>query len=67
MKDTLEKRLVELALHTLNVLETHHNWNAHTVYAIADKSAHLGLSRNDGFFKSIVSESATNNTKGGAL
>lgn len=51
-----QHRLIQFAIGTLKVLETHIDWNAHTVYAIADLSSHLNLSREDVYLKSLATE-----------
>lgn len=56
----MQKRLIQFAIHTLNVLGSDRDWNSDTINAIYYGAAELklGTSDDNGFFKSLVTKSA---------
>jgi excisionase family DNA binding protein len=60
MTADMQKRLIQFAIHTLNVLGSDRDWNSDTINAIYYGAAELklGTSDDNGFFKSLVTKSA---------
>ena len=58
MKEDLQKRLIQFALNTLQVLESDSDWSSETADNIASCAHNLGLSNSDSCFKSLVIETA---------
>lgn len=60
MTADLQKRLIQFAIHTLNLLEADLDWSSATdesISAVANK-LNLSTTDNDGYFKSLVTKSA---------
>lgn len=59
MTADLQKRLIQFAIHTLSVLESDRDWNSDTIDAVNAGATELELCTfdDDGYFKSIVTES----------
>lgn len=59
MTADLQKRLIQFAIHTLNLLEADIDWSSATdesISAVANK-LNLSTTDNDGYFKSLVTKS----------
>jgi hypothetical protein len=59
MTADLQKRLIQFAIHTLNLLEADIDWSSATdesISAVANK-LNLSTADDDGYFKSLVTES----------
>lgn len=59
MTADLQKRLIQFAIHTLNLLEADLDWSSATdesISAVANK-LNLSTTDNDGYFKSLVTKS----------